>query len=112
MIVDAAIIAPALLTGWLGGLTLHAFRVVRWKDPGARAVWIAGAGAGGSVSLLASLAICLVTRPTPWLALLAGYVVAGAVAAWCTSERLRLRPPVASHDGSRGLRHEGHDSGG
>jgi hypothetical protein len=89
VILATAIVAQALLAGWIAGLTAHAFRRVRWRDPGARAGWIAGAGPGGSMPLLASVGLCLLARPASWLAIVFGSTVAGAIAGWHVSESLR-----------------------
>jgi hypothetical protein len=81
----------ALLCGWLGGLTAHALNATRWRDPGARAVWLAGAGATGAGALILSTTLSLLVHPAAWLLLLAICVAAGVAAGWQASEALSLQ---------------------
>jgi hypothetical protein len=89
----------ALLCGWLCGLTAHALRATRWRDPGARAAWLAGAGTIAATALIVSITLCLLTRPLAWLLLLAACLAAGALAGWRASQALSLRSQPAGGEG-------------
>lgn len=115
MISAALMIMLAGLSGWIIGLTAHAFLATRWRDPGARVAWAVGASATAGGTLLASLALCLVTRPTVFLLAIPVSLSAGAIGAWRASELLRVPgldvdpatgtflrdPPSAPRDGAR-----------
>jgi hypothetical protein len=95
MISATVIIMLAALAGWLLGLADHALRRSRWRDPGARLAWAAGAGIGAAGTLLASLAMCLLTRSAVFLLSIPTASSAGAIGAWRASELLRLSAPPA-----------------
>jgi hypothetical protein len=101
MIAATAIIVLGMLTGWIVGLTVHARRVVRWADVGARTAWNAAAGALGGASLLTSLAICVLTRPAPWLAVPILSMTSGAVIGWSACQA--LDPAPRRHADPRGM---------
>jgi len=88
MISATGIVVLAALAGWLVGLTAHAFRVVRWKDPGARALWATTAGLGVGAILLSSLALCLLTHGPGFLLVIAAGVIVGSIGAWHASDAL------------------------
>ena len=90
----ALIVMLAALTGWLAGLTAHAFRATRWQDPGARVVWGVGAGIGAGGALLMSLALCLLTRPAVFLLAIPASLTVGALGAWRANEMLREPRPA------------------
>ncbi len=88
MISATVIVVLAALAGWLIGLTAHAFHVVQWKDPGARATWAGTAGLGVGAALLASLALGLLTGRLAFLLAIPATVITGSIAAWRVSEAL------------------------
>ena len=100
MISATAIVVLAVLAGWLIGLSAHARRVVRWKDPGARVAWAATAGLGVAGLLLASLALCLLTRGVFFALVIPASAIAGSIGAWRAGQALgggesgRNRPPA------------------
>lgn len=91
------IVVLAALAGWLIGLTAHAFHVVQWKDPGARAVWAAGSGLGIGTALLASIGVSLLTRGPVFLLAIPVALTAGTIGAWRASELLQPRETDGEH---------------
>jgi hypothetical protein len=77
VIATSASLAGAMLCGWLCGLTEHAFAAVRWRDSGARAAWLSGAGTIATAALIASMTLCLLTRPLAWMLVPAACLLAG-----------------------------------
>jgi hypothetical protein len=88
-------VTAALLCGWLAGLTAHALTVTRWRDPGARAAWLAGAGTGAATALITSIAVCVLTLSAIWLLAVAGCLGAGGLTGWRASDALSLRTQAA-----------------
>jgi hypothetical protein len=80
VIATSVSIAGMLLCGWLCGLTEHAFAAVGWRDPGARAAWLAGAGTVATAAFITSTTVCLLTRPLAWLLMLPACLIAGRLA--------------------------------
>jgi hypothetical protein len=93
MVLTTVIVLLGLLAGWLAGLTLHAFRALRWEDPGARAAWASAAALGGSLALLAALLLCAATRSLPWLLVPAGCAATGTIIGWHACQAIQPRPP-------------------
>ena len=85
----ALIVMLAALAGWLAGLTAHAFRAIRWRDPGARLAWGFAAAIAAGGMLLATLALCLLTLRPVFLLAIPASLTLGALGAWRASELLR-----------------------
>lgn len=90
MILAVVLFFVAGVSGWLLGLTLHTWRTAPWRDPGARAAWLAACGAVGGTCLLAAVVTAVLTGGVARLASVPVGLLVFVVVGWAASERMSL----------------------